>query len=44
MKCGDLSHDPQRVWPRAQPRGEADDNCLSSFGIDALRQLLIVQK
>jgi hypothetical protein len=25
-------------------RSEATDNCLSSFGIDAMRQLLIVQK
>lgn len=32
------------VYDPVPNRGEADDNCLSSFGIDALRQLLIVQK
>ena len=32
------------VYDPVPNRGEADDNCLSSFGIDALRRLLIVQK
>jgi hypothetical protein len=32
------------VYGPVPNRGEADDNCMSSFGIDALHQLLIVQK
>ena len=37
-------HFDSNVYGPVPTSGEANNNCLSSFGIDAMRQFLIIQK